>query len=64
MSYTSPDERVEEPLAELLSAVESFRQVMWARIRGSETWSESHRQECKETLDKLNDLEVDLRGKF
>ena len=64
MSYTPPEQQVDDKLEELLAAIEDFRQVMWARIRAGHEWNDTHVRECKATIDHLNNLEVDLREKF
>lgn len=64
MSYTSPAEQAEQPVANLLEAIKEFRQVLMARLNNAGDWGPDHILECAEEIKQLTDLELRLRTEW
>lgn len=64
MSYTPDDQKIEQPLEELLSAIEGFRNVLWARIKTPSEWAAQHIADAREEIKSLTELELRLRRDF
>lgn len=60
MSYTPPDQELDESKQRLLDALDEVRKVCTARIRNSNNWADDHIIELQAIRSLLNELEVKL----
>jgi len=63
MSYTPQEQQIDEPLDELIAAIQKVRNVLWARVRANDEntytdWSASHIKTCRKEIKKLTKLEL------
>lgn len=60
MSYTPPEQLLEEPFMALIDACEKSKKAMWERLSHPTEWKPEHLEELRALTRKINDIEVDV----
>ena len=63
MSYTPPEQLLDEPMRMLTLGIEEVRNALWERVKNQREggWTDEHIKKCRKEIKKLTKMELRLR---